>query len=55
VKVLNQNNCKDPFKIACIGTTTEKEVLKLGYAPLIVSPKSSGDFFSVEIENYFSK
>jgi len=55
VKVMDQNNCKDPFKIACIGTTTEKEVLKLGYAPLIVSPKSSGDFFSVEIENYFTK
>jgi uroporphyrinogen-III synthase len=55
VKVMTDNNHIGTFKIACIGSTTEKEVLKFGYAPLIVSAKSSGDFFATEIENYFTK
>lgn len=54
VKVMNENNCNN-FKIACIGKTTEKEILHLGYTPLIVSAKSSGDFFTNEIERYFTK
>ncbi|MDD4991627.1 MAG: uroporphyrinogen-III synthase [Paludibacter sp.] len=55
VKVMNENDCRNNFRIACIGKTTEREVLKQGYTPLIVSAKSSGDFFSNEIENYFIK
>jgi uroporphyrinogen-III synthase len=55
LQVMNDNACRSNFRIACIGKTTEKEVLKQGYTPLIVSAKSSGDFFSNEIENYFAK
>jgi uroporphyrinogen-III synthase len=55
VKVMDGNNCKNNFRIACIGKTTEKTVLSMGYTPLIVSAKSGGDFFSAEIENYFTK
>ena len=55
LQVMNDNACGSNFRIACIGKTTEKEVLKQGYTPLIVSAKSSGDFFSTEIENYFTK
>jgi uroporphyrinogen-III synthase len=37
-------------KFACIGKTTEKEILKYGIKPLIVSPKSDGINFAKEIE-----
>jgi uroporphyrinogen-III synthase len=55
VKIMAENNYNENFKIACIGKTTEKEVLNLGYTPLIVSKKSSGDSFTLEIEHYFKK
>jgi uroporphyrinogen-III synthase len=55
VKIMNKNNCNANYKIACIGKTTEKEVLQQGYTPLIVSAKSSGSFFTDEIERYFTK
>ena len=55
IKVMSGTNCNDNLKIACIGQTTEKEVLRQGYTPLIVSAKSSGDFLTDEIERYFTK
>jgi uroporphyrinogen-III synthase len=55
VKIMAENNCNGNFKIACIGKTTEKEVLNQGYTPLIVSKKPGGDSFALEIENYFTK
>jgi len=55
IKVMSDTNCNDNFKIACIGKTTEKEILRQGYTPLIISAKSSGDFFADEIERYFTK
>jgi len=54
-KIMDENNCNGNFKIACIGKTTEKEVLNQGYTPLIVSKKPGGDSFALEIENYFTK
>jgi Uroporphyrinogen-III synthase len=54
-KIMDENNCNGNFKIACIGKTTEKEVLNQGYTPLIVSKKPGGDSFADEIENYFTK
>jgi Uroporphyrinogen-III synthase len=53
VKVMAENNCNGNFKIACIGKTTEKEVLDQGYTPLIVSKKPGGDSFADEIKKYF--
>ena len=55
VRVMRDNNCNNNFKIACIGKTTEKEAVYQGYTPLIVSAKATGDFFTDEIERYFTK
>jgi uroporphyrinogen-III synthase len=40
------------LKAACIGTTTEAEMRKLGASPLLVSPQSDADSFANEIEKY---
>lgn len=39
---------------AAIGTTTEAEMLKYGYTPQLVSPKSDADSFADAIERYLS-
>lgn len=52
--LMKENSCYKVFRIACIGKTTEKEILKHGYRPLIVSAKSDGVGLAVEIDNYFN-
>ncbi|MDD5569900.1 MAG: uroporphyrinogen-III synthase, partial [Bacteroidales bacterium] len=39
LKVMKENKCKSNFRIASIGKTTEKEILKNGYKPILVSSK----------------
>ncbi|ADQ80715.1 Uroporphyrinogen III synthase HEM4 [Paludibacter propionicigenes WB4] len=42
------------LKAACIGTTTEAEMRRLGASPLLVSPQSDADSFANEIERYIA-
>ncbi len=44
---------KDSLKIACIGQTTEKEILRYNQKPLLVSTKPDGLNFAQDIEKYF--
>ncbi|MFA6923277.1 MAG: uroporphyrinogen-III synthase [Bacteroidales bacterium] len=53
IRIMKENNCVKNFKIACIGKTTEKEILKHGYKPLIVPSKPDGLSLALEIEKYF--
>jgi uroporphyrinogen-III synthase len=53
--IINENKCFNKFRIACIGKTTEKEILKHKQNPLKVASKSEGLSFAKEIEKYFSK
>jgi uroporphyrinogen-III synthase len=51
-KIMLANKISSNFRMACIGTTTEKEMLKNNCQPLIVSPKSDAESFANEIEKY---
>ena len=51
-KTMNANKIASTFRMACIGTTTEKEMLKNNCQPLIVSPKSDTESFANAIEKY---
>lgn len=53
-KIIKSTNCSNKLRIACIGKTTEKEMLNQGYKPLFVSAKSDGFSFANEIEKYFT-
>ncbi len=51
--IMKENLGESELKLACIGKTTEIELKKNGYAPLLVSSKSEAVFFADEIEKYF--
>ncbi len=51
-KIMLENKVATNFRMACIGTTTEKEMLKNNCQPLVVSPKSDAESFANEIEKY---
>lgn len=53
-KIMNENRVTGSFKTACIGTTTEKAMLKNNCQPLFVSPKSNGESFVQELERFFN-
>ena len=53
-KIMNENRITGSFKTACIGTTTEKAMLKNNYQPLFVSTKSNGESFVQELERFFN-
>ncbi|MFT3751842.1 MAG: uroporphyrinogen-III synthase [Paludibacter sp.] len=53
-KIMFANNIVTAFRIACIGTTTEKEMLKYNCQPLVVSPKSDVESFANAIEKYLA-
>ncbi|MDD3078481.1 MAG: uroporphyrinogen-III synthase [Paludibacter sp.] len=52
-KIMLTHNIKE-IKAACIGTTTEAEMQKFGFKPVVVSPKSDAESFVNEIEKYFA-
>ncbi|HLP03912.1 MAG TPA: uroporphyrinogen-III synthase [Paludibacter sp.] len=52
-KIIAQYNISR-IAAACIGTTTEAEMLKFGFAPVIVSPKPDAESFVKEIERYLA-
>jgi uroporphyrinogen-III synthase len=52
-RIMKENECAHKFRMACIGSTTEKEILQNGFKPLLVSTKSDGISFAQEIENYY--
>lgn len=51
-KIMLANRIASTFRMACIGTTTEKEMQKNNCQPLIVSPKSDVESFANAIEKY---
>lgn len=51
-KIMLAKNISSNFRMACIGTTTEKEMQKYKCQPLIVSSKSDAESFANEIELY---
>jgi uroporphyrinogen-III synthase len=52
-RLMAEQNINYTFRAACIGTTTEKEMLKFGYIPVLVSSRSNGGTFAQELEQYF--
>ncbi len=52
LKITQITNNEQLTKCACIGSTTEKELLKNGIKPVLVSSKSDGITFAKEIEHY---
>jgi len=54
MKIMKKNFCMKEFRMACIGSSTEKEILLNGYKPLVVSAKPDGLSFANEIEKYFT-
>ena len=52
---MNKNGIISDFRVACIGKTTEKELLKNNCKPLFVSSKPDGENFAKELENFFIK
>jgi uroporphyrinogen-III synthase len=53
-KILSDNEITAQIRAACIGTTTEKEMLKHNCQPLVVSSKSDAENFVNEIENFLN-
>jgi uroporphyrinogen-III synthase len=53
-KIMLVNKIAPPFRMACIGTTTEKEMLKNNCQPVVVSPKSDAESFADEIEQFLN-
>ena len=53
-KIMLANNITSEVRAACIGKTTEMELLKNNCCPLVVSPKSDAESFANEIEKYFA-
>ena len=51
-KIMLENKVATTFRMACIGTTTENEMLKNNCQPLVVSPKSDAESFANAIEKY---
>ena len=53
-KIMLANNITSEVRAACIGKTTEMELLKNNCCPLVVSPKSDAESFTNEIERFFN-
>lgn len=54
-KIMIDNHITANIRAACIGTTTEEEMLKNNCKPLLVSSRSEGKTFAQQIERYLSK
>jgi uroporphyrinogen-III synthase len=54
-KIMIDNNITANIRAACIGTTTEEEMLKNNCKPILVSLRSEGENFARQIESYLSK
>lgn len=52
-RIMEKEGIKSDFRAACIGTTTQKEMLKYNYTPIFVSSRSNGGTFAKELEQYF--
>ena len=52
-RIMEKEEIKSDFRAACIGTTTQKEMLKFNYTPIFVSSRSNGGTFAQELEQYF--
>ncbi len=52
-RIMEKEGIKSNFRTACIGTTTQKEMLKFNYTPIFVSSRSNGGTFAQELEQYF--
>jgi len=53
-KIMIANNITTTIRAACIGTTTEAEMLKNKWQPLLVSSRSEGENFARQIESFLS-
>jgi uroporphyrinogen-III synthase len=53
-KIMFANDITSNVRAACIGKTTEMELLKNNCCPLVVSPKSDAESFANEIERFFN-
>ena len=53
-RIMLANNINSNIRAACIGKTTEMELLKNNCSPLVVSPKSDAESFVNEIEKYLA-
>ena len=51
-KIMIENNITINIRAACIGTTTEEEMLKSNCKPLLVSARSEGESFARQLESY---
>jgi len=51
-KIMIDNNITANIRAACIGTTTEEEMLKNNCKPLLVSARSEGESFARQLESY---
>lgn len=49
---MEENGIYSNFRTACIGKTTEKEMLKHNCTPLFVSSRSDGESFAQELETF---
>ena len=53
-RIMLANNIRSNIRAACIGKTTEMELLKNNCSPLVVSPKSDAESFANEIEKHLA-
>lgn len=53
-RIMLANNINSNIRAACIGKTTEMELLKNNCSPLVVSPKSDAESFVNEIEKHLA-
>jgi len=49
-KIMIENNITANIRAACIGTTTEEEMLKNNWQPMLVSSRSEGENFARQLE-----
>lgn len=54
-KIMIEKNITAKIRAACIGTTTEDEMLKNNCKPLLVSSRSEGESFARQLEHYLIK
>lgn len=54
-KIMFENNIYSNIRAACIGTTTEEEMLKNNCKPILVSTRSEGESFARQLENYLTQ
>lgn len=51
--IMNEHKIFSEFRVACIGKTTEKEILKYTCNPFFVSSKTDGEIFVKELGTFF--